>query len=63
MEFGKVNTEELDRIDFSVPHEPAFNKKILSGKPAKQTKVYLGCAKWGRMEWVGKIQIHPSSNA
>ena len=55
MEFGKVNLEDLDRIDFSLPAEPAFNKKILSGKPAKQPKVYLGCAKWGRLEWVGKI--------
>jgi len=55
MEFGKLKTEELESIDFSLPAEPAFNKKILSGKPVKQAKVYLGCAKWGRSEWVGKI--------
>jgi len=55
MEFGKVNLEDLDRIDFSLPAEPAFNKKILSGKPTKRPKVYFGCAKWGRLEWVGKI--------
>jgi len=55
MEFGRVEEEELSNIDFSLPGEPAFNKKILSGKPAKQPKVYLGCAKWGRLEWVGKI--------
>jgi uncharacterized protein YecE (DUF72 family) len=28
---------------------------ILKGKPAKDSRVYLGCAKWGRTEWVGKI--------
>jgi uncharacterized protein YecE (DUF72 family) len=55
MEFGRVEVNELNTIDFSLPAEPAFNKKILSGKPAKQPKVYLGCAKWGKLEWVGKI--------
>ena len=55
MEFGRVPESELNSIDFSLPDEPAFNKKVLSSKPAKQPKVYLGCAKWGRPEWVGKI--------
>src|SRR6187551_886682 len=55
MEFGRVEENELNTIDFSLPAEPAFNKKILKGKPAKHPKVYLGCAKWGRLEWVGKI--------
>jgi len=55
MEFGRVEEKELSSIDFSLPAEPGFNKKIVSGKPAKQPKVYLGCAKWGRPEWVGKI--------
>lgn len=55
MEFGRLKTEELESVDFSLPAEPAFNKKILNGKPFKQPKVYLGCAKWGRSEWVGKI--------
>jgi hypothetical protein len=45
----------LKDVDFSLPQEPAFNKKVLKGKPVKNTKVYLGCAKWGRTEWVGKI--------
>lgn len=55
MEFGRVDENELRNIDFSLPAEPAFNKKILSGSPSKDAKVYLGCAKWGRPEWVGKI--------
>jgi uncharacterized protein YecE (DUF72 family) len=42
-------------VDFSLPAEPAWNKKVLKGKPVKNAKVYLGCAKWGRTEWVGKI--------
>lgn len=55
MDFGRVPEEELDKIDFSLPADPAFNKVVLKGKPAKQPKVYVGCAKWGRTEWVGKI--------
>jgi uncharacterized protein YecE (DUF72 family) len=55
MEFGRVPESELNSIDFTLPKEPAFNKKVLKGKPAKNPKVYLGCAKWGRTEWVGKI--------
>ena len=55
MEFGRVPENELDSIDFSLPKEPAFNSTVLKGKPAKNPKVYYGCAKWGRTEWVGKI--------
>ena len=55
MEFGRVQEEELDKVDFSLPGEPLYNSLVLPGKPAKKPKVYLGCAKWGRLEWVGKI--------
>ncbi|NOT52065.1 MAG: DUF72 domain-containing protein [Chitinophagaceae bacterium] len=55
MEFGRVPDTELNKVDFSLPPEPAWNKEILKREPAKNAKVYLGCAKWGRTEWVGKI--------
>jgi uncharacterized protein YecE (DUF72 family) len=55
MEFGRVPEIELNTIDFTLPGEPAFNRKVLKGEPVKEPKVYLGCAKWGRQEWVGKI--------
>lgn len=55
MEFGRVTENELVTIDFSLPAEPISNKVILASKPAKNPKVYVGCAKWGRPEWVGKI--------
>jgi uncharacterized protein YecE (DUF72 family) len=55
MEFGRVPDNELEGIDFSLPAEPIWNKSILSGRPFQNAKVYLGCAKWGRLEWVGKI--------
>ena len=55
MEFGRIEADELNEADFSLLQEPDFNKKVLSGKPVDKPKVYLGCAKWGRIEWVGKI--------
>ena len=55
MEFGRVPENELNNIDFSLSAEPAWNIKILSGKPANNAKIYIGCAKWGRQEWIGKI--------
>ncbi len=62
MEFGRVPVTELESIDFSLPPEPAFNRQILSSgstvkkaEPGTKAKVYVGCAKWGRLEWVGKI--------
>ncbi|TAL51418.1 MAG: DUF72 domain-containing protein [Chitinophagaceae bacterium] len=55
MEFGRVPEDELNSVNFSLPAEPADNKKILEGRKNKNVKVYIGCAKWGRTEWVGKI--------
>lgn len=55
MEFGRVQEAVLDSIQFKLPDEPSWNKTILSGKAVKQPKVYIGCAKWGRTEWIGKI--------
>jgi uncharacterized protein YecE (DUF72 family) len=61
MDFGKVPAKELKHIDFSLPPEPAGNKKVLAaakkkaGRSAGDPGVYIGCAKWGIKEWVGKI--------
>jgi uncharacterized protein YecE (DUF72 family) len=54
MEFGQIPYTELDKIDFSLPTDPPFNKEVFS-KEFKGTKVYVGLAKWGRPEWVGKL--------
>jgi uncharacterized protein YecE (DUF72 family) len=55
MDFGRTDTVLLNDIDFKLPAEPLFNKTALPGRRAKAPAVYLGCAKWGRKEWVGKI--------
>jgi uncharacterized protein YecE (DUF72 family) len=55
MEFGKVTSSELEKINFSLPSEPIENKIVLKGKKIKSAEIYIGCAKWGRKEWIGKI--------
>jgi uncharacterized protein YecE (DUF72 family) len=55
MDFGRVDTIELNKVDFRLPPDPPFNQSILKGKKAKNPEVYVGCAKWGRKEWIGKI--------
>lgn len=55
MEFGRVPAAGLDSIDFTLTAEPVENRRVLGGERTRDPKVYLGCAKWGRKEWVGKI--------
>lgn len=54
MEFGRVPENKLNDIDFSLSAEPEANKLVLTGTK-KTPHIYLGCAKWGRKEWIGKI--------
>lgn len=54
MEFGKVTLQELESTDFTLPPDHPDTKKILK-KHKKKLEVYVGCAKWGRPDWIGKI--------
>ena len=55
MDFGRVPESELNSIDFTLREEPLFNHQTLKGIKAINPKIYIGCAKWGRTEWLGKI--------
>jgi len=55
MDFGRLPVEDLDKINFQLPEDSAFSKEILKPQKKKTPKVYIGCAKWGRKEWVGKV--------
>lgn len=55
MDFGKVSPEELQLLSLVLPNDPEENKKILPGQRVSSPKVYVGCAKWGRTEWIGKL--------
>jgi uncharacterized protein YecE (DUF72 family) len=56
MEFGRVSESELNAIDFTL-HEPKKSNDAILQKAKTKNKplVYIGCAKWGRKEWIGKI--------
>lgn len=54
MEFGKLPEQELEQIDFALPPDPPQNAAVLKTGKGK-TKFYIGCAKWGRKDWVGKL--------
>ena len=56
MQFGHLPPEELDVIDFTLPTNSVFTNKTLASAGKGHTPlVYVGCAKWGRKEWVGQI--------
>ena len=56
MEFGRVTPEELPIVNFTLPPDPAITIATLkAAKTSEPVQVYVGCAKWGRKEWVGKI--------
>jgi len=56
MEFGRVPHEQLAEIDFTLPPDPELTVKTLAAaKGSGKLQVHVGCAKWGRKEWLGKI--------
>ena len=53
MDFGRLSEDKLGKIEFALPKEPTDNMRFHSND--RLTKIYVGCAKWGRKEWVGMI--------
>ena len=54
MEFGRVNNDELEAIDFALPPDVMLSTHNPSGE-LNQTTFFIGCAKWGRKDWVGTV--------
>jgi uncharacterized protein YecE (DUF72 family) len=56
MDFGKLTDEQLVNVDFTLPPDGAQTATTLNGlTPVPDPKFYVGCAKWGRKEWVNMI--------
>ncbi|QOI98337.1 MAG: DUF72 domain-containing protein [Flammeovirgaceae bacterium] len=56
MEFGRVSSDELEKTDFTLPPDHPGTTAILKNQKKKsKSTVFVGCAKWGRPDWVGKI--------
>ncbi|WP_316809876.1 DUF72 domain-containing protein [Pedobacter heparinus] len=56
MDFGKVAASALAGVDFTLPEDGKQTAETLKGlKPVAAPDFYIGCAKWGRKEWVNMI--------
>jgi uncharacterized protein YecE (DUF72 family) len=55
MNFGDLPIKEFNKLKFPLPPEPVENAKLLTGKPARNPKIYIGCGKWARKEWIGNL--------
>ncbi|GHN02964.1 hypothetical protein WSM22_44530 [Cytophagales bacterium WSM2-2] len=55
MDFGKVAPEEIEQIDFKLPPDHPGTASVLSEAKPGNSKIFVGCAKWGRKDWIGKI--------
>lgn len=56
MDFGKVAPQEIASVDFTLPEDGKQTAITLAGrKPVKDPAFYIGCAKWGRKEWLNMI--------
>lgn len=56
MEFGRVTPQELASVDFTLPPDTELTLSTLAAAKSKEPlQVRVGCAKWGRKEWVGQI--------
>ena len=53
MKFGSLPSDQLDSLDLVLPPDHVDNKSHLQSE--NTGKIYVGCAKWGRDEWVGDI--------
>lgn len=63
MEFGKVSPELINQVDFKLPPDPELTKATLKSSGKHKLEAYVGCAKWGRKEWVGKIYPQGTKDA
>ncbi|MDH3708372.1 MAG: DUF72 domain-containing protein [Cyclobacteriaceae bacterium] len=56
MKFGRLDTDALDGIDWTLPEDHPDTTKLLNGlAKTGKPEIYAGCAKWGRKEWVGQL--------
>lgn len=55
MDFGKVS--DPDRVDLTLPRDHDDTTALLAatGGATAGTEIYVGCAKWGRSDWVGRL--------
>ena len=64
MDFGTVAPELIPEIDFTLAADTALTKDVLkAARKTENPEIYVGCAKWGRKEWVGMIYPEKTKEA
>lgn len=56
MDFGKL--DDISSVDFSLPPDHRITDELfarLGDQPKGPLNIYVGCAKWGRKDWIGKL--------
>lgn len=54
MDFGRISREQLDKMNFYLPEDPAENRFVLNSNKA-HPKVFVGLDKWDRREWLSQL--------
>ena len=55
MKFGKVTEIDLSSVDFTLPPDAPATSALLKRQTPRKAEVFVGCAKWGRKDWVGRV--------
>ena len=55
MEFGKVLTSDLARIEFKLPPEDSRTLEVLKGAAKTTARIGIGAPVWGVKGWEGKV--------
>lgn len=64
MDFGRVEPQLISEIDFTLAPDTELTLDVLKkAGPVKMLDIYIGCAKWGRKEWVGLIYPEKTKDA
>lgn len=64
MDFGKVENTDLSDVDFTLPPDAPGTMELLKKQNrVAKPEIFVGCAKWGRKDWVGKIYPHGTKEA
>jgi uncharacterized protein YecE (DUF72 family) len=64
MEFGRITPEELEHVNFSLPPDhPETGRILAKSKKKNAAQIFVGCAKWGRKDWVGTIYPEKTKEA
>jgi uncharacterized protein YecE (DUF72 family) len=56
MDFGRL--ESIKGVDFKLPPDHPMTTELfkkLKPKKKEPVQLYVGCAKWGREDWIGKV--------